>query len=84
MMKNLGYWMVSCIAALGGGCGGIPELLIESVQDSAKEVVEENIDGLVEDLVGDILDTDQLPSLLSEDEESVEKSESSPQKVRDR
>jgi len=66
--KSLRYGIVLFISALGG-CGGIPEVIVDAARESAKEAVEESVQGMVEDFAEEILDADQLPSLLVEDEE---------------
>ncbi len=49
-----GWKWVSCSVLLVGGCGTIPEFIVDAAWSSAKETIEQS----VHDKVGDLLDFD--------------------------
>ena len=70
-----GRW-VACAALLAGGCGTIPDVIVDAARSSAKEAlqeaVEDVIDDVIEDTVDELLDYAdfEFPSIYeSEDEE---------------
>ena len=52
-------WL-ACAALLGGGCGAIPDIVVDAARSSAKEALEEAvgdvIDDVIDDAVGELLD----------------------------
>lgn len=61
-MKQIGYsgtWLAS-VALLSGGCGAIPDVVVDAARSSAKEALQEAVGDAVRDLVdntvGEILD----------------------------
>ena len=55
-VKTFGRKWVSCSVLLVGGCGAIPEFIVDAAWSSAKETIEQS----VHDKVGDLLDFDNL------------------------
>lgn len=55
-VKTFGRKWVSCSVLLVGGCGAIPEFIVDAARSSAKETIEQS----VHDKVGDLLDFDNL------------------------
>ena len=53
-VKMPGWKWVSCSVLLIGGCGAIPEFIVDAAWASAKETIEQS----VHDKVGDLLDFD--------------------------
>lgn len=53
-VKTAGWKWVSCSVLLVGGCGAIPEFIVDAAWASAKETIEQT----VHDKVGDLLDFD--------------------------
>ncbi len=53
-VKTAGWKWVSCSVLLVGGCGAIPEFIVDAARSSAKETIEQS----VHDKVGDLLDFD--------------------------
>ena len=45
-------WL-ACAAMLGGGCGAIPDIVVDAARSSAKEAVEEAVGDFVEDAIDD-------------------------------
>ncbi len=56
----LGKTTLSCCALMAGGCGGFPELLMDTARTSAKEAIQEKVDQVVSQVidqtVGAVLD----------------------------
>ena len=52
-------WL-ACAAMLGGGCGAIPDIVVDAARSSAKEALEEAVgdvvDDVIDDTVGELLD----------------------------
>jgi len=67
--------LLACGLLLTGGCGAVPELLIEAAKVSAKEAIEKRIDevigGTFDDLLSESLDFDNLDLPFGEDEEDA-------------
>ncbi len=70
-----GRW-VACAALMAGGCGAIPDIIVDAARSSAKEALQEAvenvIDDAIEDTVEELLDYAdfEFPSIReSEDEE---------------
>ncbi len=68
-------WL-ACAALLAGGCGAIPDIIVETARSSAEralqEAVEDVIDDFIEDTVDELLDYADFESLFipgSEEEE---------------
>ena len=68
-MKRIGIgkrWL-ACVALLGGGCGAIPDIIVDAAWLSAKEALQEAVGDAVDDVidgtVGELLDLDarELP-----------------------
>ena len=55
-VKIPGWKWASCSVLLVGGCGAIPEFMVDAARASAKEAIEQS----VHDLVGESLDFDNL------------------------
>lgn len=80
-MKRLGIgkrWL-PCAALLGGGCGAIPDIIVDAAWLSAKvalqEAVGDAVDGAIDDTVGELLDFDDFGFPFveqSEDEDGFE------------
>lgn len=68
-----GRW-VACAALLVGGCGAIPDLIVEPARSSAKAALEETVEGFIHDAVKDtfegLLDpaTFEFPSIRENEE----------------
>ena len=79
-MTRLGFgkkWF-ACTALLAGGCGAIPDLIVDAALSSAREALQDAVadavEGIVDDAVDDLLDLDDFEFLFeeqSEDEEDV-------------
>ena len=50
-----GRWF-SCAALLAGGCGAIPDILVDATRSSAKEALQETVEGIVNEIVEDTVD----------------------------
>lgn len=55
-------WLV-CIVLLAGGCGTLPDFLVEAGRDAAKEALEKSVEEAVEEAVNGIVD---IPGILSD------------------
>ncbi len=71
----LGRW-VACAALLAGGCGAIPDIIVDAARSSAKEALQEAVENVIDDVIEDTVDElldyadFELPVLHeSEDEE---------------
>ena len=72
------------VALLAGGCGAMPDLLVETMKSSAKEAlqgaVEDVVDEVIDDAVGQLLDYADLEAALvdetgdAEDGDTLEES----------
>lgn len=51
------------------GCGAMPDFVLDTVRDSAKEAFEQQLEELVNQAVGGLLDEVTLPLDLTADEE---------------
>lgn len=57
-------WAILCVLALVGGCGAVPDVLVDAARRSAKEQIDERIDEWLDELGEDLLKSVDLPSLL--------------------
>jgi hypothetical protein len=69
MRKDSRYWMVPFVCALIGGCGGLPDLIVDAARESTKAAVEEAVQGVIDDVTGEILNPDTMADPLLEGDE---------------
>ncbi len=74
--KGFGIRWLASAALLAGGCGAVPDIIVDAALSSAKEALQEAVGDAVEDIVhdavGEMLDLDDFEFLFegqSEDEE---------------
>lgn len=60
-------WAVLGVLALVGGCGAVPDVLVDAARRSAKEQIDERIDMWLDQLGDDLLESVDLPSLSPDD-----------------
>jgi hypothetical protein len=68
-------WL-ACAAMLGGGCGAIPDIVVDAARSSAKEALEEAVgdvvDDVIDDTVGELLDFPGFAFPFNEQSETEE------------
>lgn len=50
-----GGWVV-CGALLAGGCGAIPDIIVDAAKSSAKEALQEAVESVIDDVIDDTFD----------------------------
>ena len=80
-MNRTGFgkrWL-ACAALLAGGCGALPEFIVDAAWLSAKEAVQEAVgdavDGAIDDTIGVLPDFDDLELPFGEQGEDEENSD---------
>lgn len=72
----LGKRWLACVALLGGGCGAIPDIVVDAAWLSAKEALQEAVgdavDDVIDDTVGELLDFDDFEFPFAEQSEDEE------------
>lgn len=77
-MKRLdcGKTWLACAALLSGGCGAFPNFIVDAARSSAKEALEEAVgdavDGVIDDSIGALLDSDGFEFPFVEGSEHVD------------
>ena len=46
-----GRW-IACAALLAGGCGAIPDIIVDTIKSSAKKAVQEAVEDVIDDAIG--------------------------------
>lgn len=49
------------LALVAGGCGDVSGIIADAAKTSAKEAIDEAVDGIIDDAVGGLVDLDGLP-----------------------
>ena len=61
---GIGRRWLACAALLGGGCGAIPDIIVDAARSSAKEALQEAVGdavgGIVDDTVAELLGFDEF------------------------
>lgn len=50
-----GRW-VACAALLAGGCGAIPDIIVDAARSSAKEALQEAVENVIDEVIDDTVD----------------------------
>lgn len=70
MKIRLGLGFLFGISVLAGGCGNIPEALLDSARESAKDAIQEEMEEVFDEMSDEILDFDLLEAdILEVDDE---------------
>ena len=71
-----GRW-VACAALMAGGCGAIPDIIVDEAKSSAKEALQEAVENVIDEVIEETVDglfdhaDFEFPSIhQSEDEEN--------------
>ena len=67
--KGLGKRWLAGVVLVAGGCGAIPEFLVDAGREAAKEAIEEAVGQVVNGVVNDLWDSNDLAHLLEADRE---------------
>jgi hypothetical protein len=63
--KSWSWALGICCALLVGGCGAVPDLIVDEVRSSAKEAFQEAVGEMVDEAIGEVfgefLDVEDLP-----------------------
>lgn len=61
---RIGRWWLASAVLWGGGCGAIPDIILDPARASAKEALQEAVgnavDGIIEDTLGGMIGLDGL------------------------
>lgn len=66
---GLGKRWLAGVVLVAGGCGAIPEFLVDAGREAAKEALEEAVGQVVNGVVNDLWDSNDLAHLLEADGE---------------
>ncbi len=66
---GLGKRWLAGVVLVAGGCGAIPEFLVDAGREAAKEAIEEAVGQVVNGVVNDLWDSNDLAHLLEADGE---------------
>ncbi len=73
---GFGKRLLACAALLGGGCGAVPDFIVDAAWLSGKEAVQEAVgdavDGAIDDTIGELPDFDDLEFPFGEQGEDQE------------
>ena len=58
--RTLAMPWIGCCLLLAVGCG-IPEVVVDAARSETKQAVEEMVDELMDQFIGDLLDPENLP-----------------------
>ena len=80
-MNRIGFdkrWL-ACVVLVVGGCGAVPDFLLEAGRDAAKETLEKSIEEAIENVLGggvdDLWNSIDMPRPLDTDDEAGEDAE---------
>lgn len=48
--------LLACAALLAGGCGAIPDIIVEAARSSAKKAIQEAVEDVIDDVIDDTAD----------------------------
>jgi hypothetical protein len=68
--RTLGNRLLVCFVLLAGGCGTVPDVIVDTAREAAKEAIEREIEEALNDLAEELLDLDGLSLPLGIGDES--------------
>ena len=58
--RTLGNRLLVCFVLLAGGCGAVPDVIVDTAREAAKEAIEKEIEDVLNDLAEELFDLDGL------------------------